>query len=177
MKKLIVFLTWLTGTVVTDTVAANEYSDWRIGGGGTSGVGVENYENDFKTSKFEIGYDLNRVFSLNLSYQNISRSATNGVEKYQVNMKRTDLEFEGGYAIPAFTFDIKPYLGIGITDIKGKVTLNNKLMNGRDNSVTTFVGVRVNTPYGVYIDGRYGNGRVVHAMNSEHYTATIGFKF
>ena len=165
--------------------ASADYSGFRIGGGTSQGFGLDNAQNDITANKVEIGYDVNRIFSVNLGYHHIKGESMHDLGGYhRLGMKRIDTELEAGYAFPIGNWSIKPYTGIGFTDIDARIdySFNDEgIPQSSDtvkrSSTSVFSGIRLNTPFGVYIDGRYGNGRVINGLTDTHYTATIGIKF
>ncbi|EDL51555.1 hypothetical protein VSAK1_09308 [Vibrio mediterranei AK1] len=148
--------------------------------------------------KVEMGYDFNRVFAVNASYTNINGNGTHyglsgGNSSYQLSNDFTShkfmLEAELGYAFAVENFDIKPYVALGLAyqSLSDYARIDSSLDNSdiytsdgdRQNKTgaTAAIGVRVNTPLGIYIDGRAGQSNMFNKMDENTTTVTVGYKF
>lgn len=146
--------------------------------------------------KVELGYDFNRIFALNASYTNITGNGNHygisgGGQGYQFNNDFTSHKFmveaEVGYAFAVEGFDIKPYAALGVAYqsmsdyVHGGLSGSNFLHTDGERlsktGLTSAVGVRVNTPIGLYVDGRAGQSKLFDKMDENTTTITVGYKF
>ncbi|GAL33725.1 hypothetical protein JCM19240_2421 [Vibrio maritimus] len=169
----------LLASMTTGTAIASDYSGFRIGVGGVSGqeYKIDELANGESArsntrAKIEIGYDFNRVFSLNGSVSgfNGAVAGTNGTQYGGTDIRARDIrvEAEVGYAFNvAKGWDIKPYVAVGGAHISGTqrgftgglVSLPASINEFgsekfKGNYLTTAAGVRLNTPADVYVDLR-----------------------
>ncbi|WP_394151698.1 outer membrane beta-barrel protein [Vibrio maritimus] len=210
MMKKVLLATMLVG--LTNTAIANDYSGFRLGAGATMGQSTE--YGDLKAQpRIEMGYDINRIFSIN-GYVQDMRGKTNGSylgapathymgevmptlpmahAEADLNGWRAGIEAEAGYAFDLGVVDIKPYVAVGLATQGGdmNVRLQDTIQNAsgtqynsstslNDTAVTGALGVRLNTPVGIYVDTR-----IERAPFNKHGalkdqtqgSVSVGFKF
>ncbi|SEF86158.1 outer membrane beta-barrel protein [Vibrio hangzhouensis] len=130
MKKalLLVCVAGMSSVAIADT----KYSGFRMGAGATMGQATE-IGNLGAQPRLELGYDVNRIFSINGYVQGL-KGKTNGEYAYdlaepymgqvlppvvgaaeaEVNGWRAGIEAEVGYAFDLGAIDLKPYVAVGI---------------------------------------------------------------
>ncbi|CZF79648.1 hypothetical protein GCE9029_01580 [Grimontia celer] len=146
---------------------ANDYSGHRVGIGYVE-TEIENTVGsrvDWGTGfKLEYGYDINKIFGVNFSYNNTSDSVNlqhQGQTILGADQKRHTfkLDTDIGYTFDVRGFLIKPYGAIGIASYTENQDINvadNSSMSHSfsDTAVYFGGGVRASLPQGLYADIR-----------------------
>ncbi|WP_261856980.1 porin family protein [Photobacterium sanguinicancri] len=184
MKKFTLIA--LSTLFLSNAVLADDYAGHRLGAGYQGGkLSLDSSAkqstklSDSESAKIEYGYDFNRIFSLNAGGTVGRGHSELSGEKEKFNKSSLFAEAELGYAFEVGNFDIKPYAALGVSANFDDIKLDKA--DGKNHTaagVHAAVGARLNTPVGVYVDGRVQNGKVKDRHIEETQgTITVGYKF
>ncbi|MGR5177330.1 outer membrane beta-barrel protein [Vibrio mediterranei] len=186
--------------------AGNDYAGFRVGAGATTGMKVDGVGTLKSQPKIELGYDFNRIFSVNGSLMRFD-GENNHYSSDTLYGGKTDgydarIEGEVGYAFSLSDgWDLKPYAAFGGAHVSGSIESYNTgplavIYSGAQDNIGTYsgnfsgnyltsaAGLRLTTPIGVYADARVqslymtGNQEVrTPVKENAQFGFTVGFKF
>jgi len=116
MKKVLLGVSLLTTLFSTASIAAgvseNDYAGLRAGFGySNTEVEVGSLDTTEEGLKVELGYDINRMFGLNLSYETVNSELGNINGDIDGSSIKAGIDF--GYAFYSKEAFLKPYVAIG----------------------------------------------------------------
>lgn len=178
MKKSILVATVITTISLSSAVmASDDYSGFRIG------AGMSNSDNkndasesyDSQMGKIEAGYDFNRIFSINGSFEYGEDSS----DSWNSDTSRVGIEAEVGYAFELGNWYVKPYGAVGAATQWANLQAPGmtETENADDYGYTGAIGVRVNSPIGIYVDARVQEAKIYKDWNETQAGFTVGYKF
>ncbi|MCW8347365.1 porin family protein [Vibrio sp. ZSDZ65] len=168
------------GTEIQSTLHFTTIDDWH-----TQYPQTVDHNDPLNGFKIEYGYDFNRIISLNLGYSKLSHDVkgthTIGLDharyyrEAKADIDVVNVEAELGYAFIAGSYDLKPYVALGVKHTTGSSSgyidtgINHERYNHKLDDTASYMalGARLNTPIGLYLDTRLGTS----------WTLTMGYKF
>ncbi|WP_192890010.1 porin family protein [Vibrio bathopelagicus] len=181
MKLFTKMVALISITAASSAYAQKDYSGHRIGFGIVSSE-VDHLDSDFSRSdlgsglKLEYGYDINRIFGINIS-SDTSKDDNNfeGFE-YETKVSTIKVDSDIGYAFFLNKFDIKPYGAIGLARVEEKITVHSGSIKSNSTSLLLGTGVRANFNFGLYSDLRF-NFIMMDDYDIDQLSLTVGYKF
>ena len=177
---------------------AADYQGLRLGLGSAMGMQAHGFDTMYPQWRIEAGYDLNRMFSVNAYYQNLSRWETEEQPMPgdhwraggEIKGGRIGMELETGWTFNIEDgWGVKPYLALGFADQIGHARAGYEHnQHGPEyrhsldrNGITAAIGARIMpmNKFGAYIDARIDSAAMDDKIikHNPHATLTIGFKF
>ncbi|MDD1795330.1 porin family protein, partial [Enterovibrio sp. ZSDZ42] len=169
------------------SVAANDFSGHRVGIGFTT-TDIENTQGervDWGSGfKLEYGYDINRIFGVNLSYSNTSDSVQYyfNSQRFGADLSTNTFKFDAdiGYTFQQNNFSIKPYGAVGFANYKDTLDIhfgdsNSSSRSYKESAPYFGIGVR-----GALTQGLYADLRLDYLMDdayTDQFSLTVGYKF
>ncbi|MGF1764798.1 porin family protein [Aliivibrio kagoshimensis] len=168
-------------------LADDDYQGHRIGAGfSTTAVYLDTlFTNDWydygSGFKVEYGYDINRIFGINLSYETNKDAVS--ISNLSSSMDGTTFKINSdiGYAFLLNGWAIKPYGSVGLVSYKeeGRVSCgSNCSINSKysDNTLSLGAGVRAHLDSGLYADFR-NDFFVTDNEDIAQLSLTLGYRF
>ncbi|CZF87006.1 porin family protein [Grimontia marina] len=134
--------------------------------------------------KLEYGYDISRIFGVNMSYSNTSDSVeliADG-KRYGTNLKTNTYKLDAdiGYTFDLNQFYVKPYGVIGLASYKDKYEFHagdagSTSSSYSDTAIYVGAGVRATFNDTIYTDLRID--RLTDDAFTDHFSLSIGYKF
>lgn len=185
MKLLTTALTVIAITSASSAYAQKDYSGHRIGFGIVSSE-VDHLDSNFSRSdlgnglKLEYGYDINRIFGVNISSDTSKEDENFEGYGYETKVSTFKIDTDIGYAFFLNGFDVKPYGAIGFARVEEKITLNtpdgSASIKDNNTSLLLGTGVRANFDFGLYTDLRF-NFIMMDDYDIDQLSFTAGYKF
>ncbi|WP_367987136.1 porin family protein [Vibrio sp. NTOU-M3] len=177
-----VVTTILATTLLSATpVLANNIEGHRVGLGFlTSNIEEVPFDYDYSTKgfKLEYGYDINRIFGLNLSYAKGSGSYASPVDTDTSSFK---IDTDIGYTFIFNNFNIKPYGALGWTKFSEDISvLGHDVYDWNDSSLFLGAGARAQFGDHFYTDFRMDFMNMKDAGDDvfiDQFSLTVGYKF
>ncbi|WP_283131017.1 porin family protein [Enterovibrio norvegicus] len=166
---------------------ADDFSGHRVGIGFIS-TDIENSQGervDWGSGvKIEYGYDINRIFGVNLSYSNTSDSVqySYNSQRYGSDLSTSTFKFDTdiGYTFQHDNFAIKPYGALGVASYKDKLDIhlgdaNSTSLSYSDSAPYFGIGVRGSLDHGIYADLRLDY--LLDDVYTDQFSLSVGYKF
>ena len=185
MKLLKTVTTIIALSTATAAYANTDYSGHRIGMGFVSSE-VDHLDSNYTKSdlgnglKFEYGYDINRIFGVNVAMDTSKDDESYHGYGYDSKVSTFKIDSDIGYAFLLDGFNIKPYGAIGIARVEEKLTLKEPgdsiSLKNKETSLLLGTGVRANFDFGLYTDLRF-NFIMMDDYDIDQLSLTVGYKF
>lgn len=179
-------------------LCATNYQGVRVGMGSAMGMKAQGFDTMYPQWRLELGYDVNRVISINTYYQNLERWETEERpmqgDKWRAGAEikggRIGAEIEAGWTIDIEDgWGVKPYVAAGLVQQFGDVRsgyehnghgpMHSTTLNRAGETVALGARIMPLDKFGAYIDGRIDSLLIDNdvILDTPHATLTIGFRF
>lgn len=182
----LVAITFTANIFSFSAFADQPYQGHRIGVGISSGkmdsFYFEGDSDDIGSGlKLEYGYDINRIFGLNVSLDKNKDDEDSWLGKYESDVTALKVDADIGYAFEFNDFTLKPYGAIGFARIKDKTSFtpavgDKEFYSSNEGALLLGTGVRVSFDFGLYADLR-SNYMILEHYDMDQLSLTIGYKF
>ncbi|MFS1983419.1 porin family protein [Vibrio breoganii] len=164
-------------------VYAKDFNGFRIGGGYTFSYLISVDDDDVVETgdygdgfKVEAGYDFNRIFGLNVSYQENSYDESNYFGDAKLSGSTIKIDADIGYAIDFGGWWMKPYGAVGLAIYDEDYTVGQFKFQYDENAPLLGAGIRFTGDSGAYFNIRQDFVLLSDATMGQT-SLTIGYMF